>query len=90
MEKAARDAAGVHLRAGSFADLGQERAHPSGERRSGTAHRRDDVPTGAHLQSSDPPRGWIHKEVVVYFTLVLPRYFSCEVGLNIDGPAGIS
>ena len=36
MEKAARDAAGVHLRAGSFADLGQGRAHPSGERRSGT------------------------------------------------------
>ena len=53
MEKAARDAAGVHLRAGSFADLGQERAHPSGERRSGTV--RIVAMTCQQVRTSNPP-----------------------------------
>ena len=47
MEKAARDAAGVHLRAGSFDGLAQGRAHLPGERRSGAVRIvRDDVATG--------------------------------------------
>ena len=51
MEKAARDR-WRRLRAGSFDDLGQGRAHPTGERRSGAVRDvRDDVPRCTFLQS---------------------------------------
>ena len=68
MEKAARDAAGVHLRAGSFADLGQGRAHPSGERRSGTV-RIVAMTCQPGARTSNPANS---QTIVVYFTHNFP------------------
>ena len=58
MEKAARDAAaGVHLRAGSFDDLGHGRAHPSGEAEQHGAHR---ARRRANKVRASSCSSWIH------------------------------